>query len=80
MADQPKFGRGSNGGILAVELAPSTQSAVNNWNVHTASWLKHYVYLRVERPKFLQGAVGILRYRTASPSPNECLVSALSTC
>ena len=49
----PRFGRSNNGDMLAVELAPSSQQAIGAWNVHTAHWLKHYIYLRCERPAFV---------------------------
>jgi lysophospholipid acyltransferase len=47
------YGRFNNGRIWRIEFAPSAQQAVTLWNARTSYWLKHYVYLRVERPRFL---------------------------
>ena len=63
-ASPPKFGRSNNGDIAAIELAYSAQDAINNWNLHTSYWLKHYLYLRCERPGFLKPLVGHKLYAT----------------
>jgi len=42
-----KWDRIRNVDILGVEFAQSLSSVVEEWNMGTAYWLKHYVYLRL---------------------------------
>jgi len=41
-----KWNRAANAFFFAVELAPNIRSITDNWNLGTATWLKHYIYLR----------------------------------
>jgi lysophospholipid acyltransferase len=50
---QPLWDRIRNVYHFKVELAHSMPQFTNNWNLGVNNWLKNYVYLRVERPKFL---------------------------
>lgn len=41
-----KWDRAANAFPLAVEFAPNIRGITDNWNLGTATWLKHYIYLR----------------------------------
>jgi lysophospholipid acyltransferase len=41
-----KWDRAVNAYPVAVELAPNIRTITDNWNLGTATWLKHYIYLR----------------------------------
>ncbi|KAI9146105.1 MBOAT, membrane-bound O-acyltransferase family-domain-containing protein [Paraphysoderma sedebokerense] len=55
---KPQFNRVTNVNIMGVDFAQNFRSVIDNWNMGTANWLKHYVYLRLtekgKKPTFSQ--------------------------
>ncbi|KAL7747657.1 Lysophospholipid acyltransferase [Sorochytrium milnesiophthora] len=47
---QAQWDRVSNVNIFALEFAQNFKGVIDNWNMGTSNWLKHYVYLRLTPP------------------------------
>lgn len=48
-----EWDRVSNVHALNVELATSMPQITNNWNIGINNWLKHYIYFRVDPPRYI---------------------------
>ncbi|KAI9261139.1 MBOAT, membrane-bound O-acyltransferase family-domain-containing protein [Sporodiniella umbellata] len=47
---QPIWNKTTNARVLSCEFAQSLKELTENWNIGANHWLRHYVYLRFDRP------------------------------